>query len=241
MQRVQANSQQQVVEKKTRADQIHYSIGATSNSERWQLIQTTDKLRVWEVGILPKTENEFFINNSKIETVVIVHGAGGNHEIMKEDLKAIKEYAKSKNAKILLVSDIVRSHLAPKRLRENCNIINEIATAMFTPSTWNKVEENLDSIVRDLTYRSAFENVSFEEILQNKHNETCDAIVEKLDEQASLSGDELLIREQNVAGHKALSRLSVRQLCRDHESLGVKPTESIYMFYGRAIVSDMSI
>jgi hypothetical protein len=45
---------------------------------------------MWEVGLLPKTINEFFITKGKIKTVIIVHGAGGNHELIKDYLKAIR-------------------------------------------------------------------------------------------------------------------------------------------------------
>jgi hypothetical protein len=235
----QTISQQQVVQRKTKSGHIPDSISFTSNSERCQLIQK-DKLKVWEVGLLPQTESKFFINKGKNKTVILVHGAGGNHAITNHDLKELKKYAKSKSATILLVNDIVRSHLAPKRLRENCNITTDIGTVMLTPSEWNKAEENLDPSVRDLTYRPEFQNVSFQEVLQDKHNQTRDAIVKKLDEQANLSGEKLVIFEQNIAGHDALSLLSVRQLCRDHESLGVKSAEGIYMYYGRGVVSKMT-
>jgi len=49
----------------------------------------------------------------------------------------------------------------------------------------------------------------------------------------------LLLHEQTIIGHEKNSYVSVRQLCRDSESLRVKREEGIYVLYARATILKM--
>lgn len=61
----------------------------------------------------------------------------------------------------------------------------------------------------------------------------------KLDSMANINDEDLFLKDQMIAGHEALSAMSVTQLCTDHESLNIKREEALYLFYTRCVMSKM--
>lgn len=77
---------------------------------------------MWLVEVLPRTESEFYLKQGQTEKFIIVHGAGGTYDHLTKDQKDLINYAKSINAKIIDLNDLVKAHLAPANLRKNCGI-----------------------------------------------------------------------------------------------------------------------
>ena len=119
-----------------------------------------------------------------------------------------------------------------------CNITTEAGIAMLTSVLWNTTEEKLNQSVRDLMYRSQYQNVPLFDVLLNHHNKTREAIIQKLDNLATVSNTDLLLTDQMITGHETMSYMSVRQLCCAHESLNVKSEEGIYVLYARSYVKN---
>ena len=230
---VQANSQQQVLQQKAPAGQLHLSIANTS--QRVQLAQNDSK--AWLVEVFPQTQSEFFVSKSK--KYIIIHGAGGNYEQISKQQLSLKKYASSIGAKILEVENIVKAHLAPRKLRENCGITTDVGTAILSSNMWNQAEEVGAQKSRDFTYSSDFSGFSFEEIMINKHNQARQEIITKLNTLSNLSSEQLFLNDLTSAGHEEMSYVSAKQLCCYHECLNVTPKEGIFVLYVRDCIAKM--
>jgi hypothetical protein len=214
--------------KKTAPGQLHLSIGATPNSQRVQLTQNDSN--EWLVKIHEPTQSQYFV--SKCQQYIIVHGAGSNYAVL--DLNDFTTYDNDIGAKIIQANQVlVKAHFNPEKVRNNWYVSTESGIVIVSSKKWNQAEESGELESRNITYRSDFKGIAFEEIMQTMHDETRDEIITKLNTSSSLSGEELLINEMTIEGHKQMSPVSAQQLAAYHQALGVKPKESIFAFLTR--------
>jgi hypothetical protein len=231
----QAKSQQQVLQKNAQAKKLYLSVDSNSNTELAQLAQNDTK--AWEIEVFQSTGAEFFV--SKCKKYIVVHGVGGNYDKLGNQMKYIKNYAKTIGAEIIQIDTIVKAHLAPDKIRTNCCVSTDDSTVILSSELWNKAEESGKIPSRILTYDSKYDGVSFEEILKTMHDQSRAEIIMKVNGLSDLSCDELSLIDITAEGHKKMSPVSVKQLISYHLSLNIIPEEGYFAFLIRDTVTKM--
>lgn len=192
--------------KKTAPGQLHLSIGGSSRFQNLAQNQNFAQKTTgtWLVEVVPLTESEFYLNQAQAQKLIILHGAGGNYAELPADQTYLKSHAKSIGATIIDADDnLVRAHLASKKLRKNCGITTEVGTAMLASMSWNNAEELLPLECKEISYSPDMQNVPVEEIFLDQHKRVRVAMVETFEERAKLmSGTQLLLHEQTIVGHE---------------------------------------